>query len=94
MIDFIRYDLWPQCCVRLRYAWWVVKYRGKKNIPRDVVMGAMAESMKRMNDNLMAALGTMPKDTSEEDRRTLIELLQKAAQLEDDVRAAEKERKQ
>jgi hypothetical protein len=51
----LRYEFWPPIKVRTRYCWWIIKYGGKKKIPREVVFGAMTKSLKRMNDNLEKA---------------------------------------
>jgi predicted phosphoribosyltransferase len=62
-----------------------MKYGGKKNIPPDVVFGAMRESMERMNINLKQALNHMSDDLSEEDKKEVTELLREAANLEDEA---------
>jgi len=68
------------------YWWWIIKYRGKKNIPREVVFGALAETVKRMNEDMMQALGAMPDDVSEDDRREFVEAMQKTAEFEREVK--------
>ena len=77
--------LWPRVRVRLKYWWWILKYRGKKNIPKEVVFGAMAKSLARMNDNLMAAFRETPEDMSEEEIKTLFDAIQKGKDLEGDI---------
>lgn len=85
MMFFIQYRLRPWLKVRLKYWWWIIKYRGKKNIPRDVVFGAMAKSLERLNENLMAAYRAVPDDLSDEEKRELFETLQKAKGLEGEI---------
>ena len=84
-MNFVEHTLWPALKVRLRYWWWIVKYRGKKNIPREVVFGAMSKSLERMNENLMAAYREMPDDMSAEDKKILFESIQKAKDLEGEI---------
>ncbi len=85
-IEYIKYEFWPRVRPRLVYWWWIIKYRGKKNIPREVVFGALAETVKRMNEDMMQALGAMPDDVSEDDRREFVEAMQKTAEFEREVK--------
>lgn len=71
--------------MRLKYWWWIVRYRGKKNIPREIVFGALSKSMVRMNENLMAAFREMPEDMSAEDKKLLFESLQKGKAIEGEI---------
>ena len=84
-MNVIRYMLWPRLKVRLKYWWWIVKYRGKKNIPREVVFGAMAKSLERMNENLMSAYRETPDDMTAEEKMELFKALQRAKDLEGDI---------
>ena len=82
---YLKHTLWPRLKVRLKYWWWIVKYRGKKNIPREVVFGAMAKSLERMNENLMGAYREIPDDMSAEEKRELFEALQRAKDMEGEI---------
>jgi ribosomal protein S1 len=84
-MDYLKYVLWPALKVRLRYWWWIVKYRGKRNIPKEVVFDALTKSLERMNENLMAAYREMPEDMSDEDKKLLFESLQKGKALEGEI---------
>ena len=67
---------------RVRFYWWVIKYGGRKNIPPEVVFGAMAESMERMKENMMNAWRSMPKDVDDEDREQFFEAFAKMQEME------------
>ena len=71
--------------VRLTYWWWIVKYGGKKNIPRELIFGRMIKSMSRMSENLEKALRAMPPDTSSQEMKQLINLIRTAKELEQAV---------
>ena len=55
MIFWIKYTILPRLRVRLRFYWWVIKYRGKKNIPPEVIFNSIRRSSQRMIDNLEKA---------------------------------------
>lgn len=85
-ISSFRYGLWPVAKVRLRYWWWIVRFRGKKNIPRDLVFGEMKKSMERMRENLQKALQALPSSgASREEIMALSEALRKANALDDSI---------
>lgn len=81
----LKYTIWPSLKVRLQYGWWIIKYRGKKNIPKEVVFGALSKSLERMNDSLMAAYREMPDDMPDEDKKNLFEAVQRSKALESDI---------
>jgi hypothetical protein len=55
MFEQMKYKLWPLMKTRFIFWWWVLKYRGKKNIPPEVVFGAMAKTMESLKENLNMA---------------------------------------
>lgn len=79
----IKYELWPPVKVRGRFYWWVIRYGGKKRIPREVVFGAMAKSLQRMNDNLEKAyqIGAHDPNTSAEEVHKVLAVRKKAHEL-------------
>jgi hypothetical protein len=85
MINFLKYTVWPVVKVRLTYWWWIVKYGGKKNIPRELIFGRISGSMERMRENLMRALRCMPGDTSEEDKKELLDLIRASDEMEKEL---------
>lgn len=89
-MDFIKYNLWPEIKVRLRYWWWIVKYRGKRNIPREVVFGQLAKSMSSMTENLERAMRSLPADADPEEVRQLVNLIEKAGDFEKEMEEIEK----
>lgn len=84
-MNFLKYTIWPSLKVRFQYGWWIVKYRGKKNIPKEVVFSALSKSLKRMNDSLMAAYREMPDEMSDEDKKNLFEAVQRSKAFESDI---------
>ena len=84
-MNFLKYRLWPWFKVRLTYWWWIIKYRGKKNIPRAVVFGQMTKSMAQMSENLEHALRAMPPDNTPKETRELIDLIRTAKELEQEA---------
>ena len=86
LVNFLRYQFWPAAKVRITYWWWIIKYGGKKNIPPELIFSRMAGSMARMNESLMNALRVIPPDTSEEEKRELLELIEKASSFENEVK--------
>lgn len=89
----LRYEKWPKVKVRVRFYWWIVRYRGKKNIPREVVFGSMAKSLERMNDNLEKALqaGADDPDANGDELREVLTAMEKAVELTDGVKELESE---
>ncbi|HAT73821.1 MAG: hypothetical protein US30_C0004G0079 [Candidatus Moranbacteria bacterium GW2011_GWF2_36_839] len=55
MFEKMRYNFWPLIKTRLIFWWWVLKYRGKKNIPPEVVFEAMTKTMESLKENLQMA---------------------------------------
>lgn len=82
MIRFLRYTIYPVVKVKLTYCWWIIKYRGKKNIPQELIFGKISGSMERMRENLMQALRHMPADISDEEKKELLDLIRTADNLE------------
>lgn len=79
----IKYELWPPVKVHSKYYWWIVRYRGKKRIPREVIFGAMAKSLQRMNDNLDKAfqIGAHDPNTSAKEVHRVLAAKEKAREL-------------
>ncbi|MBI3335847.1 MAG: hypothetical protein HY001_05145 [Candidatus Portnoybacteria bacterium] len=51
-VSYLKYEVLPWVKVKLRYWWWILKYGGKKKIPPEIIFGALAKSLERMNENL------------------------------------------
>ncbi len=79
----IKYELWPPVKVRSKYIWWIVRYGGKKRIPREVIFGAMAKSLQRVNDNLDSAfqIGGHDSNTSAKEVHQVLAAKEKALEL-------------
>ncbi|MFH1162363.1 MAG: hypothetical protein V1696_03795 [Candidatus Jorgensenbacteria bacterium] len=90
-MDFIRYSFWPMVKVRLLYWWWIVKYGGEKNIPKELLFKKMAESMSRLAENLEAARRAMSPDADQEETKTLIDIMRKVGSLKENVEEAKRD---
>ncbi|MBI2476488.1 MAG: hypothetical protein HYV67_04600 [Candidatus Taylorbacteria bacterium] len=84
-MDFIKYSLWPAVKVRSRYWWWVIKYGGKKNIPREVIFGAMEKSMKCLTENLNQAVRLLPTDADAEEKGLAFGAVAKVKEFEEEM---------
>ena len=93
MFDFIKYSFWPAIKVRAIYFWWIMKYRGKKNIPPELIFNQMQKNMEGLSKNLMDAFRAMPNDVPEDERKQMIEALQKVAGLDSEINNVIKESK-
>ncbi|MDZ7611727.1 MAG: hypothetical protein U5L10_03105 [Candidatus Moranbacteria bacterium] len=91
--DYIRYDLWPLVKVRGTYWWWIVKYRGKKNIPPEVVFQQMSKSLARSEESLEEALKAMPEDSDKEEVKNVREALGRLGSLKDEAEDFERKNK-
>ena len=91
MMHFLKYEIWPVIKVRLTFWWWVVKYRGKKNIPPELIFERMAKSMARMSESLQGALRVIPPDADPEEIKELINVIRKANELENEAIKAKQE---
>lgn len=87
----LRYEKWPKIKVRGRFYWWIVRYRGKKNIPREVVFSSMVKNMERMNDNMEKALHAAADDpdANGKELRKALAAMEKAGELTNGVKELE-----
>ena len=86
---FIKYIVWSWCKVRLLSWWWAVRYGGRKNIPKEMIMGQLQKSMARMNQNLGEALRHIPENLTEMERKEFLDVLREAATLEKEIEKQE-----
>ncbi len=84
-MDYFKYTLWPSIKVRLTYWWWVIKYRGKKNIPREVFFGALTKSVSQMQENMMQALRAIPPNLEEDEKKQFLEAIYNVHELKDEI---------
>jgi len=75
----------------LTYWWWILKYRGKKNIPLEVVLGRMDETMKLLSENILKAVQASSANMSEDESKMVRDLLAKLRELEEGVADATKQ---
>lgn len=91
MINFLRFQMWPAVKTRVIYWWWIIKYRGKKNIPPQVIFGAMEKTMNGLKDNLMQAFRALPSDVDEEEKKEFFEIFGKVKELEKEIKNKDKQ---
>lgn len=85
MFNYIKYEFWPFMKTRLYFWWWVIKYGGKKNIPREVIFAQMAKSMERLNQNLHCARAAMMDDASKEEMGEIYDVIRKVENMEEEM---------
>lgn len=84
-MHYIKYTLWPAVKVRGLHLWWMLKYRGKKNIPPELILGQMEKSLRRFSESMEQAFRTIPADLSDNERRELLDLMGVAKELEGEM---------
>jgi len=92
LFERIRYDLWPFLKTRLCLWWWIVKYGGKKNIPREVVFAQMAKSMERLNQNLQCARASAMNDSdmNKDEMAEIYDVIRKVEKLQEGIEGVQK----
>ena len=90
-MNYLRYTLWPFIKVKCVYFWWIIKYRGKKNIPPELIFKQMERSMARFAENMEQAFRHMPEDMNESEKREVLDLMGLTKKLEEEVKRLEKE---
>jgi hypothetical protein len=65
IFDYLKYGVLPWVKVKSRYFWWVIKYRGKKNIPPEVISEQINKSISRSAKSLEEALKGTPESLDE-----------------------------
>ncbi len=92
-MDTIQHKIWPAVKMRLIYWWWILKYRGKKNIPPELIFGKLEETMKSLSDNVLKAIQASPENMSEEERKMAHDLLTKLQEFEKGVADIKKDQR-
>lgn len=77
---------WPFLKAKIIYWFWIIKYRGKKNIPPEVVFGKLNETMESLLGNIQEAIKVSPENMSEKERMMARELMMKVASLKEEVK--------
>ena len=92
IIERIRYDLWPFLKTRLYFWWWITKYRGKKNIPREIIFAQMAKSMERLDRNLQCARASAmdDADTNKAEMAEIYDAIKKVENLKQKIEKTQK----
>lgn len=67
-----------------------MKYGGKKKIPREVIFGAMEQSLKRMNDSFMNAMRVVPPDLSEDEKQMATDAFREMNKLQSEIQNIDK----
>ena len=85
-MDYLKHSLWPFLKVKATYWWWIIKYRGKKNIPPELIFSRMFKSVSGMNDALMNAFRAMPDNLNEQEKNEFLDLMHRAQDLEKEIK--------
>ena len=67
------------------YLWWIIKYRGKKNIPPEVVFSQIEKNMKLMAENIEKAFEVGRDEMTREDMVQFMELREKIRKLHEGI---------
>lgn len=86
-------DAWIAAKTRITFWWWIVKYRGRKNIPPEIVFSQLEKTMADLKNNLMNAWRAFPQDISEEEKKKFFEMFSNVQNLETELTKAKKEPK-
>lgn len=81
----IRFGFWPKWKVLLIYFWWIIRYGGKKRIPKRVLMDSMKRTLEGLEQNLRMARDTMPVDMPEDERLALRHAIMTTDSMKSDV---------
>ena len=92
MFDQMKYNFWPLIKTRLIFWWWVLKYRGKKNIPPEIVFEAMAKTMASLKENLQMAriCGTNSDDVDKKEMEEIYDAINRTDNLEKEINKIQK----
>jgi hypothetical protein len=90
MLDFIRYQIWPPIKVRLTYWWWIIRYGGKKNIPKEVVFRQLEKSVESMADNLEKAINVRNGEMDHQEAAQAIKIAQKVKEFKEEIKNLKK----
>ncbi|MFZ2975422.1 MAG: hypothetical protein WA055_02195 [Candidatus Moraniibacteriota bacterium] len=92
MFDQMKYNFWPLIKTRLIFWWWVLKYRGKKNIPPEVVFEAMAKTMASLKENLQMAriCATNSDDVDKKEMEEIYDAINRTDNLEKEINRIQK----
>ncbi len=63
---------------RVKMIWWIIRYRGKKNIPPECIEKHMEDSMREIRKKLEQVINELPDDVAVEEKQQLRELARRA----------------
>jgi hypothetical protein len=92
MLEQMKYNFWPLIKTRFIFWWWVLKYRGKKNIPPEVVFGAMAKTMESLKENLQMVriCATNSDDVDKKEIEEIYDAINRTDDLEKEINRIQK----
>lgn len=90
IFDFIKFNLWTTIKVRTMYFWWIIKYRGKKNIPPELVFDQMAKTMNSLTEDIFNAVKATPEDVSGEEKEIMRDVLMKLGEFKQEIKNLKK----
>ena len=85
ILSKLRFAIWPVVKIWLRYHWWVIRYGGKKKIPKKEIFDTLFKSMQSTADNMRQAQRVMPDDLPEEERMRLREAMIRVDDLKSSI---------
>jgi hypothetical protein len=91
MFRKIKYEIWPYLKVRLLFFWWIIRYGGARNIPREMLRKKTEDNILRMKESLMNAIRAIPDNATEEERQMLFDAVRECGEVERLYQESQKE---
>lgn len=85
MIEYLKFEMWPMVKTKIIFWWWIIKYGGKKNIPKEVIFEALEKTIESLVFNVEQAVRATPNDADEEERKLAFKALSKVQDLKDEI---------
>ncbi len=86
MMNLLKFTIWPWVKVKLIYWWWIIKYRGKKNIPPEVIFKKLEETAASLTNDIRDAVRVSSDEMNEEERLKMREALMKISEFEGEIK--------
>lgn len=71
--------------IKATYWWWVIKYGGKRNIPPEVIFGALEKTMEELAFDVEQAFRSVQGDASLEEREFAAATFSKIRELHEEL---------
>lgn len=87
ILDFIKFEMWPWIKVKFIYWWWIAKYRGKNNIPPELIFQKLTENAESLTKNIMDAVRSSPEnEITAEEREQMRDILMKVSNFQREIK--------